>query len=224
MKHSYKDSGYKTRIQAKLAELSYALNPEMLYNLGLKEQETTVLGGQVWRVTKFYYTAHKQDCELCGHANLKRVFVIRCDDTQKELHIGSECATNYIDVDIVKGLCKVFDLEYNKIVNPIKFEKELEILNWVVSQKGIRDEVVCLRSYRASLINYGNPLSVIHKINSGKVVGKREKEVIEFWATIKQIRDDLNHVSSVMAIFDAMKAGQRDRYYDSLMSKRQMSA
>jgi hypothetical protein len=131
-------SAYQTRIQKKLAKLSVGLNPRTLAQFKVKVAEceggklpTTVVGDDEFTPVKFYYSLG-QKCDLCGHVPIKRVYVIKSESSSKEAHIGSECAKNYIDEDIVEGLTKVFQIEYNKIVNVEKYDEGLKALEWAV--------------------------------------------------------------------------------------------
>ena len=194
-----KQSGYQTRINKKLAELSIAIDPATLVKFGLARKhgeaafESGIAGGEEWNFTNFRY-GH-MDCELCNHKNIRRIFTIQCKANGNKLDIGSECAKNYIDSDLVDGLCRVFNVEYNKIVNPIKFEDALEILNWAVETKEFHN-LSSFRSHRYNLINYGDAGSVIRKINLGKNITKREKEVIAFWKHVKDNQELVTHFNN----------------------------
>ncbi len=145
--------------------------------------ETTIVGGEEWEPIHFYYYAGKKDqhyiCQLCGHNPIKRVFVIKSRTSGQELHIGSECATNYLDADIISGLTKMFGIEYNKIVNPIKYEDGVQVLEWAVE-----NTIQLPLRMRSEFINSGSASSVLQKINNGKGISKREKEVMESYKII----------------------------------------
>lgn len=186
----------REKIQTKLADLSFAISPVAIAKLKIAQKngglDMTVYASQEWQCTKAYYAHKRQDCQLCGHANLMRVFVIKSQHSGQELHIGSECVKNYLNDDIVAGLCKLFDLEYNKIVNPVKYEDSIDALRWAYEQS--RDGAFRYYSFngrRSRLQNYGDPSAVIRKIDSGKVIGKNERDVMEFWKSVYDNRATL---------------------------------
>ena len=186
----------REKIQTKLAELSFAISPVAIAKLKIAQKngglDMTVYASQEWQATKAYYAHKRQDCELCGHANLMRVFVIKSQSSGRELHIGSECVRNYLNDDIVAGICKLFDLEYNKIVNPVKYEDAMEALRWAYEQTRLGAfRYYSFNGRRGRLQNYGDPSAVIRKIDSGKPIGKNEREVMDFWKEAFERREQL---------------------------------
>ena len=186
-KVNHKKSGYWTRIEKKLAELSIMHSPETLVRLRVDlnngvSMQKTITGDDAWKFVGYRY-GHK-NCDLCGHVGIVRIFKIKSAESGEELEIGSECVRNYLHADLVDALCKEFDLEYHKIVNPEQYASELEVLRWA-TENGKGFSINSLNRVRSNLINYANPASVIQKIVGGKTVGKREKEVIAYWTLLK---------------------------------------
>jgi|CXWL01.1.fsa_nt_gi hypothetical protein len=186
---NHKKSGYWTRIEKKLASLSIMYSPQLLVRLKLDMKngvslQKTITGEDAWKLVDYRY-GHT-NCELCGHVGIVRIFKIRSEETGQTLEIGSECVRNYLDADLVDALCKEFDLEYHKIVNPEQYANELEVLAWASQNGKLVSDVAVLRGYRYGLQHNGNPSAVAQKILAGKVVGKKEKEVINFWKFVKE--------------------------------------
>jgi hypothetical protein len=57
--------------------------------------------GQEWRLVAVAHTRGHATCQLCGHNPIRRLFFIQSSTTGRELMIGSECARNYVRVDLV---------------------------------------------------------------------------------------------------------------------------
>jgi hypothetical protein len=198
-----KKSSYQIRIEKKLADLSIGLDPRSLVRLadineGLIESlEKTITGNQHFKPVKVYrHTGRK--CDLCGHNPIKNVFVIENKARHQELHIGSDCARNYIDADLVSAICKQYNLEYKKIVNPIKFEADIEILEWALSGKA--PAVRSLHYLRYNLVHQGSPRNLLTKIRTGKNIGKREKEVLAFWKHVYDNQDAILVVEEIIKL------------------------
>lgn len=203
-------SGYQKRIEAKLAELSIALDPQTIVNLRIRSKsgrtlDETMLGNQEWDVVNV--RRGDTDCELCGHKHIRNIFTIKCKANGNKLDIGSKCAKNYADADLIDGLCKMYNLEYNKIVNPIKFEKELENLAWGASPESTPyRRLPSVRRLMGRMVNCGSASKVIAKINGGKYIGKREKEVIALYSYLK------NNQALVLVVDNAYRIGEKIRY------------
>jgi len=57
--------------------------------------------GQAWHLVAVAHTRGYAVCELCGHNPIRRLFFIKHQETGAEKMIGSECARNYVRVDLV---------------------------------------------------------------------------------------------------------------------------
>jgi hypothetical protein len=199
-------SAYQTKIEKALAKLSFGANAITVAHFKCKLDEngqlpTTIYGDDEFGFEKFYYSSG-QICDLCGHNPIKRVYVIKSITTKKEAHIGCECAKNYIDADIVDGLSKIFNFEYNKIINPIKYETEVEAIDWAIENKirlPYRISGAGVEGVRTSydLINGGSPRSVKAKIDAGKAVTKKEKQVLAVWSWVYSHRVEIDLINSV---------------------------
>jgi hypothetical protein len=187
-----KDSAYKTRIQKQLAKLSIALTPVTLAQFKCEvagEEDgllpTTIIGDDEFRPVRFYYSLG-QKCDLCGHNPIKRVYVIESVHSGQEAHIGCDCAKNYLDIDIVEGLTKLFQIEYNKIVNVEKYADEVLALEWAKESRfalpyNLKACGVENIDSRYDLVHGGDASSVLTKLRDGKGISKRERQVMEIW-------------------------------------------
>jgi len=206
---SKKKSAYQKRIETALADLSLNLDARTIVKfMGIRDGEvaaltSTITGADEFTATKVYRHTGMV-CQLCGHNPIKNVFVIEHKINKKELHIGSDCARNYINTDLVDAVCREYAIEYKKIVNPIKFADTLPILEWAAERKG----VAALASVRRPLwnfINSGDPRNIIFKINAGKSIGKREKEVIAFWTHVYNNQDEVVIIDNIQKLIESSR-------------------
>lgn len=75
--------------------------------------------GQEWRLINVAHTNGFAQCELCGHVPIKRLFFIESSSTQTVKMIGSECARNYLRVDLVEA----YERTLNRLQNRRRTER-----------------------------------------------------------------------------------------------------
>lgn len=83
-------SSYQARIERTLTDIFFEV-----------PQEQQRSAGREWLLTHVAHTNGYAICELCGHNPIKRLYFIESASTGRELMIGSECARNYADVDLI---------------------------------------------------------------------------------------------------------------------------
>lgn len=57
--------------------------------------------GREWHLTAVAHTQGHATCQLCGHNPIRRLYFIKNQTNGQELMIGSECARNYVHVDLI---------------------------------------------------------------------------------------------------------------------------
>jgi hypothetical protein len=70
--------------------------------------------GNEWILTSVAHTNGYASCELCGHTPIKRLFFIQSRSTGAERMIGSECARNYLSVDLVQAYERTLNRSMNR--------------------------------------------------------------------------------------------------------------
>ena len=217
-------SAYQKRIEKALAGLSIEMDARTIAKFSLiaagkkKSLEQTIQGDDEFTIESAYRSPGMK-CELCGHNPIKNVFVLKHKTNHNKLNIGCECAKNYIDADLVDAVCKEYDFEYRKIVNPIKFEDYLPALEWAREYKGAA-RLSSVRSQLSKFINYGNPSNILAKINGGKTIGKREKEVLEFWKHVYENQDAVAVVHQISNLINATRRYYIELKYEAQRNKR----
>lgn len=71
--------------------------------------------GQEWVLVNVAHTNGFAQCELCGHVPIKRLFFIESTTTQVTKMIGSECARNYLRVDLVEAYERTLNRQQNRL-------------------------------------------------------------------------------------------------------------
>jgi hypothetical protein len=214
-----RDTAYRTKIEKALADL-HIPNALLAAKLRKRYREYNYLedgiptspdmADEFEFVGAYHAGAKTVNCQLCGHKNLKRVFQIKSKVSGKVADIGSSCVHNYLEADIIDGLCKLINVEYLERVNPIKFEAEIKIL-----EDAIANNVRLPYSVRGYLINGGSPESALRKIKAGKSITKREKEV--FLAYTAYAKSSVN-----VEALDALTGYYKDLAYRvKLLQRRQ---
>ncbi len=70
--------------------------------------------GRQWQLVRVAHTIGHAQCQLCGHNPIRRLFFIQnTADGNRELMIGSECARNYVGVDLVDAYLRRMAQEAN---------------------------------------------------------------------------------------------------------------
>lgn len=70
--------------------------------------------GSEWVLEAVGHTNGYATCELCGHSPIRRLFWIRNTSTQDTKMIGSECARNYVRVNLVDAYLRTLTREQNR--------------------------------------------------------------------------------------------------------------
>lgn len=94
-------SSYQARIERTLTDIYHEVPP-------------ISQAGQEWILEAVGHTNGYASCELCGHFPIKRLFWIRNCTTQDQRMIGSECARNYVRVDLVDAYMRTIQREQNR--------------------------------------------------------------------------------------------------------------
>jgi len=71
-------------------------------------------GSGDWTLVAVGHTHGHATCELCGHNPIRRLFWIKQNSTGRELMVGSECAVNYANADLVRGYMSRLQSEQNR--------------------------------------------------------------------------------------------------------------
>jgi Family of unknown function (DUF6011) len=69
--------------------------------------------GQEWVLVAVAHTRGHATCQLCGHNPIRRLFFIKSVSSGRELMIGSECARNYVRVNLVDAYLNSLVREQN---------------------------------------------------------------------------------------------------------------
>lgn len=83
-------SPYQVRIERTLTDIFF-------------EVPTEQQAHREWTLTHVAHTRGYSTCDMCGHNPIKRLFFIKSASSGREMCIGSECARNYADVDLVNA-------------------------------------------------------------------------------------------------------------------------
>lgn len=94
-------TAYQARIERTLTDIFH-------------EVPLTNQAGQEWVLTSVAHTNGYASCELCGHTPIKRLFFIESTTTGASKMIGSECARNYLRVDLVEAYERTLNRSMNQ--------------------------------------------------------------------------------------------------------------
>ena len=120
-------SPYWDKIEKRLGELTISVMELVSIKQGMIAETS-----DAWTLDHVGYNAMGLVCELCDHNPINNLYFIRNKTTQKIMMIGSECAVNYVGIDIVEAVRKIMNT------------KKLKMNSWILWSRPVLIKVESL--------------------------------------------------------------------------------